>query len=194
MIIRINKTKVCTGVKGMCSTSTGEINFDVHYLNERTNKTEIMKDVKFKILDTPCQLILPDIIKHKLLTKLVRHFQIEESGQTPTHPVDGTSHDDPGVRGQPSASDVHPHYLNLLIRKDEVLDPEPDDDGIVLKVEEYPWEKEENDLNAENKPDPVPRVEGSAGLQKKLHELVRTSARRQAASSETNARRSTRGL
>ena len=42
-----------------------------------------------------------------------------------------------------------------MIRKDEVLDPDPDDDGIVLKVEEYPWEKEENNLNAENKPDLV---------------------------------------
>ncbi len=76
------------------------------------------------------------------------------------------------MHGQPSAFDVHPHYLNLLIRKDEVLDPDVDEDGIVLKVDEYPWERDENDLTADAKADPTPQIEGSEGLQRKLKELI----------------------
>ncbi len=70
--------------------------------------------------------------------------------------------------GQPSASDDHP-YLNLLIKNDQLLDPEPSDDGINLKVDEYPWGREDNAVET---PVAGPKIEGPPELQRQLKELL----------------------
>jgi hypothetical protein len=70
-----------------------------------------MRNISAKILDTPYQLILgrPDIKRHKLLLKLIDHFEIErEDGQTPNHTRDASAPDFPSALSQPSVSCMHP--------------------------------------------------------------------------------------
>jgi hypothetical protein len=169
--IKPNVTKVCTGINGMCSNSSGEVNIDVQYKNELSQSLETMSNLTAKILDTPYQLILgrPDIKKYKLLKKLVDHFELRDrDGETPTHATPDSAHRRARVPGQPCASDDHP-YLNLLIKKDQLLDPEPDDDGIDLKVDEYPWERDDN---AAKTPVAGPTIEGPPELQCQLKALL----------------------
>eukprot|EP01034_Spumella_vulgaris_P021859 gene21859-27931_t len=52
-------------------------------------------------------------------------------GETPTHGTLDSAHRLAPAPGQLSAPHDHP-YLCLLIKKDQLLDPEPDDDGITL--------------------------------------------------------------
>src|SRR4051812_35734922 len=71
---------------------------------------------------------------------------------------------------RPGPSHEHP-FLNLLIRKNDVavLDQEPDDDGIVISLEDSPWERDSNDQRSS---EPEPTVEGSPELQAALRKLI----------------------
>jgi hypothetical protein len=166
-----NNTKVCSGIKGLCTQSTGEVTFDFKFKNELNDSYEILRNLQAKLIDTSFDIIVgrPDIVKHAMLGKLCEHFGKASNGEVPTH-SDNTTHGCPPVLGQPSVPQDHP-ALNLLIRKDDLLTPEEDDDGIELKVKDYLWELEDYSI-PEGSSDVKPLIEGSKKLRERLEKLI----------------------
>jgi hypothetical protein len=168
-------TRVCSAIKGMCTTSPGQVTVDFKYLNEETNVHEVIEALQARILDIPYEMIIgrPDIIKHDMLSKLNKHFSEKnvDVGRVPTRSAGLSTHDANTTLGQPSVSHDHP-ILSVLFRKEDLLTPEEDDDGIELKVKDYPWEKEDPVPGSAPAPKPQPVIEGSAELQAKIRKLL----------------------
>jgi hypothetical protein len=59
------RSRVCSGISGMCTDSPGEVLFSLTFYNEVTGKKETIPNIVAKILDTPYDFIigLPDIRK-----------------------------------------------------------------------------------------------------------------------------------
>jgi hypothetical protein len=164
-------TKVCSGINGLCTQSAGEVMFDFKFKNELTDSYEILQNLQAKLIDTSFDLLIgrPDIIKHSMLGKLCNHFGGNSDGEVQTHSGNATL-DCPSMPGQPSVPQDHP-ALNLLIRKDDLLTPEEDDDGIELKVKDYLWELEDYSI-PEGSSFVKPLIEGSEKLRAQLEGLV----------------------
>ena len=174
-----SNSRICTGVKGMCTDSKGVVNnFGFKYRNEANNTLEILEHLQAKILDIPYDIIIgrPTIVEHQLLHKLSTHFSEENvaSGGAPTRSSNHSAHDVTAAFGQPTVPEDHP-ALNVLYKKDELLTPEYDDDGIELKVKDFPWEKEDTPITQngnENAPKPQPTIHGSPELQARIRSLL----------------------
>jgi hypothetical protein len=118
--------RVCTGVKGMCTTSYGEVSFNLDLKDEGSMELCHMTDVSARILDTPYNLILgrPDIIKYDLLHKLSSHF----SDKSATQGEVSVRQKEDGVYTVPKSGNQfkipkYPPMLALLMKKSELLDP-----------------------------------------------------------------------
>jgi len=163
----------------MCTDSKGVVNnFGFKYRNEANNTLEILEHLQAKILDIPYDIIIgrPTIVEHQLLHKLSTHFSEENvaSGGAPTRSSNHSAHDVTAAFGQPTVPEDHP-ALNVLYKKDELLTPEYDDDGIELKVKDFPWEKEDTPITQngnENAPKPQPTIHGSPELQARIRSLL----------------------
>jgi len=159
----------------MCSDSKGAVSFGFKYRNEADDIIEIMESLKAKILDIPYDIIIgrPTILKHNLLHKLSTHFfqrPTVKTGGISTQSGDLSTHDVPKLLRQPLVSEDHP-AINILYRKDELITPEYDDDGIDLKVTDYPWEKDDP-VPGSNIAKPEPHIEGGPELQARIRQLL----------------------
>ena len=164
-------SKICSGINGLCTQSAGEVTFDFRYLNEKLKTYETIKNIQAKVIDTSTDAIIgrPDIIEYDMLSKLCNHFGKKRKGEVTTR-GDHSTHDVTSTPGQPSVPHDHP-ALNLLIRKDDLLTPEEDDDGIELKVEDYLWELEDDSVQ-ESGGKAKPLIVGSDNLRRKLEDLL----------------------
>lgn len=128
-----------------------------------------------KILDIPYDIIIgrPTIVENKLLYKLKDHFsgKGDENGGVRTRDMNISAHDVRNTLGQPLVPEDHP-ILGVLHRKDDLITPEYDDDGIELKIKDLPWEKEEPVSGDDTTAKPQPLIEGSAELQARIKTLL----------------------
>ncbi len=175
-------TRVCTGVKGMCSNTLGQVTFDLEIKDPHGSEPTELTAISAQILDTPYQLILgrPDIIKYDLLQVLQSHFTIEEAaskGDLRKHSQDNSSHTATCTMSHRKASHVHGHVppeLSVLIKKNELLDSITDDDGIEYgEDDDLPWEIDDTDVKEKpSSKGSAPLIEGPTTLQEKLHALL----------------------
>jgi hypothetical protein len=88
------RTKVCSGINGMCTESPGEVQFILTYFDSATQYEESIP-VTAKILDTPYDFILgrPDIIRHNILQRIGDHLYVKSNDQEPLRPW-RASHDE----------------------------------------------------------------------------------------------------
>ncbi|MDR3539363.1 MAG: hypothetical protein P4L69_00105, partial [Desulfosporosinus sp.] len=155
----------------MCFESKGTVeNFGFKYLNEEKQLLEQIEALQAKILDTPYDIIIgrPTILKHNLLHKLKDHFSSDDTktGGVSTRGKDLSAHDVRTTLSQPLLPEDHP-ALSVLFRKDDLITPEYDDDGIELKVKDYPWEREDT-VPGSVPVKPQPHIEGSVELQERI--------------------------
>jgi len=138
------------------------------------------------ILDTPYDFILgrPDIKRFNLLQRIGDHLFVKSNCEEPMQPW-ATSLKGSSGRVSPRDDNVTDNVagsltqdnLNTLYKKDDLLTPEYDDDGITWREEPYPWDNEP-DSSGDNssstvEPYTLPTVAGSENLQLRLRDLLK---------------------
>ena len=131
---------MCSGITGMCTESPGEISFNFTYFDSATNKEETIP-ITAKILDTPYDLILgrPDIKKHNLLQRIGNHLFVESNSSEPLRAWQTSIKEHTQFRDSNGGTDGS-SMLSMLYKKEDLLSPEYDDDGLEGNDHPLPWD------------------------------------------------------
>jgi hypothetical protein len=172
-------TTVCSGITGMCTESPGEISFNFTYFDSATNKEETIP-ITAKILDTPYDLILgrPDIKKHNLLQRIGNHLFVESNSSEPLRARQTSLKEHTQFRDSNGGTDGS-SMLSMLYKKEDLLSPEYDDDGLEGNDPPLPWDSEEIAAQHPDHAVPsdeaykLPEVAGSEQFQAKIRELLK---------------------
>jgi hypothetical protein len=123
------RTKVCSGITGMCTDSPGEVSFILTFFDSAAQCEESIP-VTAKVLDTPYDLILgrPDIIRHNILQRIGSHLYVKSNEHEPLRPWQASLKGSLMPRAQPNG-EAGSSEVNTLYRKDDLLTPIDDDDG-----------------------------------------------------------------
>ena len=75
------RSRVCSGITGLCTDSPGEVTFSLTFYNEKSGMKETIPNMVAKILDTPYDFILgrPDIQKYDMLAKNMSQFHAKSN-------------------------------------------------------------------------------------------------------------------
>jgi hypothetical protein len=173
-----NKTKVCSGITGLCTESPGEISFNLTYFDSCTNQEETIP-ITAKILDTPYSIILgrPDIKKHNILLRIGNHLFVESTKSEPLRAWQ-TSLKGPVQSRDSNGGSAGSSILNTLYKKEDLLTPEYDDDGLEGDDQPLPWDTEEIAEKRSDHATPgaevhtLPQVLGSEQFQTKIRTLL----------------------
>ena len=82
----VNKrTRVCSGITGMCTDSPGKVRFSLTFFDESTGRKETLPDIEATILDTPYDFILgrPDIKRYNMLERNMSQFRVKSNELEP---------------------------------------------------------------------------------------------------------------
>ena len=171
-------TTVCSGITGMCTESPGELSFNFTYFDSATNKEETIP-ITAKILDTPYDLILgrPDIKKHNLTQRIGNHLYVESTSKEPLRAWQTSLKEQLQFRDSNGGTDGS-SMLSMLYKKEDLLSPEYDDDGLEGDDQPLPWDTEEIAAKHPDHAVPseeaytLPVVAGSEQFQAKIRELL----------------------
>ena len=152
-------------------------------VTELSGSRETIKNVVAKILDTPFDFIIgrPDIKKYNVLAKNMSQFRVKSNDLEPLlHPFYEVEY--APARGVDLSRVVQAgcSTINTLYHKDELLTPEYDDDGLVLRDNDLSWldvEGTDNSVDLDSKkgdspPHTLVQVEGSPELQAQIRDLL----------------------
>jgi hypothetical protein len=126
----------------MCTDSPGEVSFILTFFDSAA-KCEESIPVTAKVLDTPYDLILgrPDIIRHNILQRINDHLYVKSNEHEPLRPWQASLKGSLMPRAQPNG-EAGSSEVNTLYRKDDLLTPIDDDDGLEGFDQPLPWDKD----------------------------------------------------
>ena len=164
----------------MCTESPGELSLNFTYFDSVTNEEKTIP-ITAKILDTPYELILgrPDIKKHNILQRIGNHLYVESNSSEPLRAGQTSLKEHTQFRdsnGGPEGSSM----LSMLYKKEDLLSPEYDDDGLEGNDHPLPWDTEEIAAQHHNhaaipsdEAYTLPEVAGSEQFQAKIRKLLK---------------------
>ena len=138
---------------------------------------ETIPNMVAKILDTPYDFILgrPDIQKYDMLAKNMSQFHAKsndiESMLSSGHTLKARKRRVATKESHTASSSI----INTIFRKEELLTPEYDDDGITWDEDDYSWTDTDTTIDKEVAPGDsytLATVAGTPELQRKLLELL----------------------
>ena len=79
------RTRVCSGITGMCTDSPGKVQFSLTFFDESTGQRETLQNIEATILDTPYDFILgrPDIKRYNMLERNMSQFRVKSNELEP---------------------------------------------------------------------------------------------------------------
>ena len=184
---RTSNKRVCTGLTdATCTKVSHAYDIDFEFVNERTNKTEIIP-IHAEVINCRYDLIIgrPDIFLVDLCHKFPSLFSKSWSeskdleSEANTSPITknmfgAVCSECTHVRAAANPTHSEPLVERLVVSKDALLDPiEPDWDGIVDR--DCPWDSGPSQTSEMNdNPDAIPpeNFHGSEDLKQRLRELT----------------------
>jgi hypothetical protein len=170
------RTKVCSGINGLCTYTEGEVTFDIKIFNEILQGNEVLKGFSAKVLDTPYNVIIGrnDIGRWNLFDRLRSHFSTALNDEVLSAlRAYFAAHSSKQGNSQLSAE----HIMNALYKKDELINIEYDDDGVSSDDdEELPWERDDTSKTSVHNHNNITEeclIEGPLELQNKIRALIK---------------------
>ena len=79
------RTRVCSGITGLCTESPGMVQFILTFFDESTGRKETLHNITAKIFDTPYDFIpgRPDIKKYNMLDRNMSQFRVKSNELEP---------------------------------------------------------------------------------------------------------------
>ena len=163
----------------MCTDSPGKVQFSLTFFDESTGQRETLQNIEATILDTPYDFILgrPDIKRYNMLERNMSQFRVKSNELEPL-----LTERDPALKA--SRRRVDPRLviqagsstLNTIYRKEELLTPEFDDDGMDWECsDDNPWFKSDTAVDPSQTPGDsykLAKLAGSPELQARLNALL----------------------